>query len=217
MQDQNWVIRQEGAAGSGAFGAPRAFREVTDASVQFAGHDLGVVEVSVVPDAVHGRGDLIGQDILSRWCVEYRLADGAITVGAPQLGVGVDVSIGARGHVVADVQWDHTRRARAVLDTGASVTVVHEGFVARHPELFDLLGTTEGTDADGTTLETPLLSMAPMTLLGSLLPATKAVSVDLSAAMLLADSPFDLILGWPVLSQGIFTIDHAKGLARHTF
>lgn len=203
--------------GTGALGrATKGDGHTSHVAVGFAGHDLGLMTVDVVPTDRPGPGDLIGQDILRRWCCRYRLGDAELVVGAPPLGEGSPVVVGSRGHVTVKLTWSDGTTADAIFDTGASVTVVHDGFVREHPELFERRGWTRGTDADGTTVATPMLTMAPVALLGDTFAESDAVSVDLSPAVATAERAFDMILGWPVLRHGTFTIDHTNRLATHS-
>jgi hypothetical protein len=115
--------------------------------------------------------------------------------------------------VYADVTWPTGESASAVIDTGASITVVDERFATQHPQLFTHEGIGEGTDASGTVLRTPVVRMAPIHMLGAELAASPAAVVDLSAANAAVEGRIDLILGWPILSQGTLTIDHPRHMA----
>ena len=53
--------------------------------------------------------------------------------------------------------------------------------------------------------------------LGSRFDTSKVAVVDLSAANTGPKRPMDLIVGWPILSQGAFYIDHAAQTASHRF
>lgn len=203
--------RSTGALGNG--GAGQDLR--TQVVLAFGGHELGPMTVDVVAPDHPGHGDLIGQDILARWCCRYRLGIGELEIDVPSVTDGTPIRVGRRGHVMVEPGWPDGTSATAIFDTGASITVVNQAFASAHGQLFEQVGSTQGTDADGTTLETPLLTMAGPNLLGTAFPSSAAVSVDLSAAIASADLPFDMILGWPILRQGSFTIDHANQLAHY--
>jgi hypothetical protein len=60
-----------------------------------------------------------------------------------------------------DVSWPQAPGVSAFAnwDSGAGITVVHEGFWLAHRELFREIGTTEG-DASGARLRTPLIQVS---------------------------------------------------------
>lgn len=98
---------------------------------------------------------------------------------------------------------------------GASITIVDKTFAEDHPDLFEPDGESDGTDADGNTFSTPLVKIAPLTMLGSHFTATLGAVVDLSAANQTAERPMQMIVGWPLLRHGRFAIDHAAARASH--
>lgn len=200
--------------GRGAFGVA-VEEELTDLHVHFAGRDLGSMCVAVIPEDFPGHGDLIGQDVLSQFRCEYRLGEGLLILDGEDPGLDHEVFLDEMSHVYAEVRWPSGESAQAVLDTGAAVTVVDCAFVERHPSLFEPDGQSEGMDVSGQTVSTPMMTMAPMTLLGSGFDASKVAIVDLSSANATLTRPMDLILGWPILSRGTFYVDHGRGLAAH--
>lgn len=103
--------------------------------------------------------------------------------------------------------------ADAVFDTGASITLIDKSFADTHTELITEAGVTTGTDASGTRLETPLVELAASSILGHTFAPTPAVIVDLSPANATITRPMNLILGWPLLSQVDWIIDHRGGQA----
>ncbi|MDQ2850061.1 MAG: retropepsin-like domain-containing protein [Actinomycetota bacterium] len=125
------------------------------------------------------------------------------------------IYVGSRRHVYVTVTWPTGQTADAVIDTGASVTVVDERFAAHHPTLFTHDSMSEGTDSSGTVMQTPMVQMAAVRMLGAEFRASVAAVVDLSAANATIERKMDLILGWPILSQGTFVIDHDLQLASY--
>lgn len=201
------------ADGVGVFGGLVADRLARVALV-FAGRDLGYVETSVVPAARPGGYEyLVGQDILARFRCEYRLSEGLLVVDGELPEDAHPVRLDAGGHVHVDVRWPTGEVASAMIDTGASVTVVDERFAAQHPRLFTHEYTSEVTDPSGTVRQTPIACMASIQLLGVELDASPAAIVDLSAANATLEQPIALGLGWPILSQGALTIDHRLQVA----
>lgn len=199
--------------GTGAFGvASQAQR--TNASVRFANRDLGMVECSVVPLGHRGHGDLIGQDVLSRFRCEYRLAERRLRLDGDLPDAVTSIHLDAGRHIYLDATWfDTDTQANAVFDTGASVTVVDQTFFNARPELFTSAGTSAGTDASGAVVETPLAMMRGPVILQRQLPDSLVAVVDLNAANSTVECPMDLILGWPIISQAVWVFDHAERVA----
>lgn len=197
--------------GRTAFGEQTGNALVGDVRCQIADRDLGTITVAVVGPGQLGRTDIIGQDILSRFRCEYRLSDGLLLLDAehsppPEQEIYLD----AAHHVYFIANWAECAPAAAVFDTGASVTVVDQRFAAHHQDLFINVGTSAGTDASGRTIETPMAQMVGPTILGREFAESLVAIVDLSAANATLERPMDLILGWPLLSQATWIIDHAK-------
>ncbi len=195
------------AGGTGVFGVVADDRRA-QVAVAFAGRDLGYLEMSVVPADHPGHGNLVGQDVLARFRCEYRLAEGVLVLDGDLPEASRRIHLDAGRHVYVDVTWPTGEVASAVIDTGASVTVVDERFAAQHTRLFTHESLSEGTDASGTVLRTPVVRMAALQMLGAELDASPAAIVDLSAANATVEQRMDLILGWPILAQGTLTIDH---------
>jgi hypothetical protein len=197
----------------GAFGMPSSTQR-TNASVRFAGKDLGKMELAVVPAGHPGHGDLIGQDVLSHFRCEYRLAQRRLRLDGDMPGEAIPIHLDASRHIYLETTWSHTDTlASAVFDTGSSVTVVDLAFFSSHPELFTSSGMSEGTDASGEVAETPMAVMRRPVILGSELSDSLVAVVDLSGANRTVERRMDLILGWPIISQAAWVIDHASRVA----
>lgn len=209
------LTRTVAARGTGAFGAPKSEERSADVRMTLGDLDLGVLDVEVVPPEQPGARALIGQDVLGRWCCEFRLGQRRLTIDCPSLATGTPIVVGRRGHVTLDVEWPDGTRARGLFDTGASLSVVDSGFLEAHSQIFELGEMTGGIDADGSTAETPTIRMQGPTILDDRFPPSLAVTFDLGPIQT-PDVRFDMILGWPVLQHGAFTIDPGHGLARHS-
>lgn len=202
------------ASGTGVFGIRRPEERRADVHMALGGIDVGMVDVQVVPPDHAGHGNLVGQDVLGRWCCEYRLAEGRVELDLPPLRTGFPLMVGARGHVTCEMEWPGGVRARGLIDTGASLSVVDLAFATAHPQLFRPGAPIGGVDADGNAADTTTLTMAGPSLLGSAFPESVAVGLDL-APIQKPDAPFELIVGWPLLRHGAFTVDPTRRLARH--
>ena len=84
-----------------------------------------------------------------------------------------------RGHVYVEVHWPGISGS-ACWDTGSGATLVNRDFWLGHPELFEQIGTSVGTDGRGDRAETPLLLMAESAIGQRAFGPHQAVAVDLS-------------------------------------
>jgi hypothetical protein len=155
----------------------------------------------------HGLGQMLGMDILRQYCCHFRLEAGVLGLDAPPgINAGHKLSLGPRGHVYVEVHWPGVS-GRACWDTGASATVVDRDFWLSHPQLFEQVGVTVGTDANGDQAETPLLLMAGPVIGQRAFLRHKAVAVDLSEVNGTLEYPMDLILGYPTIRQADWLFD----------
>lgn len=118
--------------------------------------------------------------------------------------------LGPRGHVYLDARWPSVT-AQACWDTGAGATLVNRAFWLSHPELFEQIGVTVGTDANGDQAETPLLLMDGPVIGEHTFSGHKAVAVDLAQVNATLENPMDLILGYPTIRQADWLFDFPAG------
>jgi hypothetical protein len=97
--------------------------------------------------------------------------------------------------------------AKALWDTGAGLSVVDVGFINKHPLLFRQAGFTEGTDATGVTMRTPMFVMEPVDIDGHRFPSHRVAGVDLSLVNARTDIPMDLIMGYNTMSRAAWFFD----------
>jgi hypothetical protein len=192
---------------SGAFGgqAPDQLVTVTDLVVgPLHAATLDVVRVSRDGPA---HGNLLGMDVLGRFACHFRLGASVLEVGAPP-GTRADqeLLIGSRGHPYVGVHWPGVT-GQACWDTGAGITLVNRDFWLDHPELFEEIGTSTGTDSSGTQAQTPLLRMAGPVIGHRAFTGHNAVAVDLSGVNARIEHPMDLLLGYPTLRQADWLFD----------
>ena len=202
------TVGQQGS--HGAFGAlSETIVTVTDVTVG----PLHAPSLAVARTDLAGSGVpcLVGMDLIGRYCCHFRFGAGIVDVGPPEGGrvPAAALHTDARGHAYVDVRWPGTPglSGYANWDSGAGITIVHEGFWLAHRELFTEAGTTVGTDASGTQLETPLVLMSGPVIGGRLFAPCKAAVVDLSAANATVERPMDLVLGYPLWSQADWLFD----------
>ncbi len=159
---------------------------------------------------------ILGLDVLGTGPMSIRLADGLIEANVPEpqgtrlpLGVAPD----GRPHWYVDVLLSGTVQARAILDTGASLTVVDRAFVHANPDLVELTGRTDdGTDAAGVSIVAERATLGPCRIGGVDFEASAAVIVDLAGMNAHLAWPIDLIIGVPLLLRGYWHVDPPRAL-----
>ena len=160
------------------------------------------------------RNSLIGMDVLRDASCHFCFDVGRVYVapsGAAVLGYAAqEVSYDRRFHPYIEVHFPGSA-ACAHWDTGAGMTIVDLNFVAKHPALFTAAGRSQGTDAGGVTMETPLFIMAAGTIGGKAFPPHKVAAVDLARVNATTSIPMDLILGYSTYSKANWLFDFPAG------
>jgi hypothetical protein len=155
-----------------------------------------------------GLSQVLGMDVLGRYRWHLQVAARALDFDPPpDLRTAGELTVGPRGHIYLEASWPGSISARACLDTGAGATVVDSAFWHAHPELFERVGATVGTDAHGNQAETPLLLMDGPTIDHRTFIGHKAVAVDLAKLNSTLENPVDLILGYPTISLADWLFD----------
>lgn len=192
---------------SGAFGGHTADPVVTVTDLAVGPLRAATLQVARVPGGGPAQRNVLGMDVLGRYACHFRLSAGVLELEAvPAAQADLDLLIGPRGHPYVDVHWPGVT-GRACWDTGAGATVVNRDFWLGHPELFEEIGTSTGTDSNGTQAETPLLRMAGPVIGHRAFTAHSAVAVDLSGVNAGLEYPMDFILGYPTLRQADWLFD----------
>jgi gag-polyprotein putative aspartyl protease len=192
---------------AGAFSAPVSYPVVTITDLAVGPLRAAPLEVTRVDGNGPHVQNILGMDVLSQHCCHFRLDAGALDIEAsPGHLADRDLTLDRRGHVYVAVHWPDVT-AHACWDTGAGATLVNRGFWLAHPELFEQVGTSVGTDVSGAQTETPTLVMAETVIGGRAFGPHPVVAVDLSAPNGPTDIPMDLILGYPTLRQADWLMD----------
>lgn len=206
------VLEVRPPEGTGVFGV-QGERRVWRTTVDVGNHTVGPIDVDT-RQVDEGR-DLIGQDVLSRFRCEYRFADGLLRLDGAMPSDPSPIFLDRGSHVYFDLIWPEVT-ASAVLDTGASVSVVDTAFVEAHPGLFVDNGSSSGTDSSGTTIDTRMVQMRGPRILGRSFASTSAAVVDLGLVNQMIERRMELIIGWPILRQANWAIDHPNHSAALT-
>lgn len=203
------LLPPEGSSVFGVQGERRVWRTM----VELGPHRIGLIGVDTHGD--DGGQESIGQDILSQFRCEYRFADGLLRLDGPMPAVTTPIFLDRGNHIYLDLVWPEVT-AGAVFDSGASVTVVDAAFAEAHPSLFEAQGDSQGTDASGTTINTPMVAMRGPRILERAFASTTAAIVDLGVVNQTLERRMDLIIGWPLLYQANWAIDHLNHTAALT-
>ncbi|MCC7450560.1 MAG: hypothetical protein IT324_24305 [Anaerolineae bacterium] len=157
--------------------------------------------------------NLIGMNLIKDFCCHFLFDENRVAIESNDL---VDT-----GRLFQELFFDKTfhpyinleiglAKAKAVWDTGASITVADVNFIKKHAALFQEAGQSAGTDASGSTVETPMFIMSEATIGNRLFPPHKVAGVDLSPLNSTAEIPMDLILGYSTLSKANWLFDFPR-------
>ncbi|MDX2176574.1 MAG: hypothetical protein SF028_08885 [Candidatus Sumerlaeia bacterium] len=189
------------------------FQRIEDDRVALGRLCIGPIErygIEVARSRRPGTRSLLGMDVLGRHRLAFDFAAARCEVDQPLPWQGIeaalDLVVGSAGHPYVDIAFEGAN-ASAVWDTGAGVTVVDARFIAEHPESFQSVGASTGTDSTGARLETPVCLMAASRIGGLDFPPHRVVSVDLTVLNQGTDRRTDMILGWPTLSKARWVFD----------
>jgi hypothetical protein len=182
---------------------------VTDPVVTITDLAAGPLRVATLDVTLSERGVVgrLGMDVLGKHCCHFRLDAGVLGLEAPPgSSVEHELLMSRRGHVYVEVHWPGISGS-ACWDTGSGATLVNRDFWLGHPELFEQIGTSVGTDGNGERAETPLLLMAESAIGQRTFGSHQAVAVDLSRVNSTLEYPMDLILGYPTIRQADWLFD----------
>jgi hypothetical protein len=176
-------------------------------------HDLQVgsltKESATVTRLTHNQPQarsLIGMDLLHDICCHFLFSENRVVFApAPVDGLN-DLFLDDKFHPYVPVTCDG-ETAPAVWDTGASLTCVDVGFIANHPDAFEPAGQSGGTDASGSSIETPLYWMRGFACGGHAFSIHKVVGIDLSFVNSRIEHPMTMILGYSTLYQADWVFD----------
>lgn len=162
-----------------------------------------------MPAGARGRRSLIGMDLLKDHSFHFIFSEDRLLVdpaGPPPGAALQELTLGKRFHPYISLSLGGST-TRAVWDTGAGVTVVNLGFIERHPEHFRPAGMSEGTDATGATMETPMYTLHGLTAGGCSFPPHQVAGVNLGPMISQASDPFDMILGYSTMRHADWWFD----------
>jgi hypothetical protein len=190
----------------GAFGGAETQDVITIPDLvigQFAAAFTDVVRAAAAP----GRSSLLGMDLLGLYCCEFRFdSEVLVLTGSPALQASLPLRLSERGHLYVDLSWSEVT-ATGCWDSGSGITVVDKGFAYSHPELFNEVGTSTGTDSTGTTIQTPTYAMTGPLIGGTQFGSSLVAVIDMTAMNQGLSNPVDLIVGYPLYRQANWLFD----------
>ena len=154
------------------------------------------------------RANCIGMDLLKDFCCHFLFDEQRVLIqDEPPFDLPVhELLLGKKFHPHVRLQFGETQ-ATAVWDTGAGITLADLNFINTYPALFQEVGHSQGTDATGTSMQTPLFIMTSPLIGNAVFSPHKVVGVDLSHMNARTDIPTDLILGYTTLRQANWWFD----------
>jgi hypothetical protein len=154
---------------------------------------------------------ILGLDVLRHHRLDIRLKDGTLTIdGSDSVDEERPLLTSSRGHPHVEVNWAG-HKALAIWDTGAGVSVVDTAFARAHRHLLSPHATAIATDSHGNSAATPLVTMAACSIGGRDFAASVAAIADIAGIQRPGDPQFQLILGYPVISQADWSMDFRNG------
>jgi hypothetical protein len=184
---------------SGMFGA----EAVSEWEVQ----ELRIGSLSVGPLTVHriaagvGRHPVVGLDLLGTGPWKLDTSNGTLLTGAP-LSRGSTFTRAANGHILTEMRWPGAA-ATAMWDTGAGITLFDRQFADAHPDLFEEVGTTLGTDVTGSQGEFLLARVSGYEIDEAGFDGHVAAIADLPEI----PDHIDAAIGFPTIKQARWTVD----------
>jgi hypothetical protein len=188
-----------------------AFSASTDELVRIPGlsaSSLVAGEIDVVRLAPGpGRSNLLGMDVLGRYCCWFRFEAGVLELtDSPDPAASLPLRVDDRGHLYVEPSWNEVS-ASACWDSGAGITLVNESFYLAHQELFEAAGTTTGSDNSGRRAQTPVHTMAGPVIGGVQFGPSLVAVLDLGPVNAGLQYPMDMIIGYPAYRQADWLFD----------
>ncbi len=149
-------------------------------------------------DHDNGKPNLIGMNVLKDYALHFDFHYHAVDVNPDDARYVRDCNelfVDDKYHPYVNVKFGDIS-ASAVWDTGASITIVDSAFIQQNPSYFEEIGSSNGTDANGSSMQTPLFNVKGLVVDGFLFPNHHVASVDLSHVNATIEAKMDMILGY---------------------
>lgn len=194
------------------------FKKMQDDLIKIPSIEFGPIAKSNIVIAraaaqFEGMNSLIGMDILKDFRCHFMFDENRVYIDREVDTASNQVSntlITDSGyHPYIDVQVG-SQIAQTVWDSGASLTVVDASFIQKNSSLFERAGSSTGTDASGTSVETTMYVMAESLIGGYSFPKCRVAEVDLSQVNASIEIPMDMILGYNIFSKANWLFDFPR-------
>jgi hypothetical protein len=173
-------------------------------------HDFTLVRA---PNHFSGANNLIGMDLLKDWCCHFHFDENHVsftsneepTVDVPYQELVLDSTF----HPYIDVHFNSST-AKAVWDTGASLTIADTALINSDPAFFREAGEATGTDSTGAEMRTPMFIVSNMSIDNHVFPPHRVAGVDLSHVNSTLAVRMDMLLGYSTLSKANWLFDFPR-------
>ena len=187
-----------------------ALGSTTNSVVSIPSFELGPIthtEINVArlsADHNHPR-NLIGMDILQDWTLTLNLRAGTLFLSDKSLPEAPSLFLGDRGHpylpvIIGGQEYD------TVWDTGAGLTCVDLSVIREHPDNFEQISDSVGTDSSGESMSTPLYRLSGLSCGNLQFQPHTVVALDLARVSASASRKFLIVLGYSTMKQAVWTL-----------
>lgn len=165
------------------------------------------------PNHFSGASNLIGMDLLKEWCCHFHFDENRVSITSneePTVDLAYqELVLDSTFHPYIDVHFDAST-AKAVWDTGASLTIADLTLINSEPASFQEAGEATGTDSTGAEMRTPMFIVSRMSIDNHVLPPHRVAGVDLSHVNSTIEVRMDMLLGYSTLSKANWLFDFPR-------
>lgn len=172
---------------------------------------IGLQEISK-PKIKRCDRNILGMDLLGQFAFQVDLAQKRLNVLAQMPSNLRSFSIRRlkRGHVTIPSIFGK-QKVDVLFDTGADTTVIDSQFVNKHPELFKLIRSEDGTDAHGHKIESKIYECESVELGDLKLRNVEMAAFDFGKHLRESMEGSPVILGSNVISKAVWNFDLKAG------
>lgn len=187
-----------------------ALGSTTNSVVLVPSFELGPIthkEIAVARLSVdHGYPrNLIGMDVLQNWTLMLNLRAKILYLSDESPKEASVLVLGERGHPYLPISLGG-QEYHAVWDTGAGLTCVDLSVIREHPDNFEQIGDSMGTDSSGISMSTPLYRVFGLGCGNLQFQPHTIVALDLARVSASASQKFLIALGYSTIKQALWTL-----------
>lgn len=174
---------------------------------------IGDISADDLYVALSDSAGILGNDVLKDYAYTLDTYNDEIVLIEPFTS-DISCSIGQRGHLYVEVRIGQ-QTGMAMIDTGASCSLIDEKFYKEVVGLINDEITETGEDWTGSMFETPIVNIDSLTLGGINFPSHKFAVFDFDKMSFLhMEHPIIAIIGATTMSCKKFSINHIDGYLR---